>query len=207
MSIDWKCIYAELKGWQSGLGALLGFGAIIVGALFNAHLNRKRDTRLRLDEAIAVASALYGEIIILRKAVAQLANAVAHRYVENGMGRLREEPFDRHFIEQFALPPLTLYSSLAAKVGLLPNQIALGIVRFYARVEEVRIWLPRLQTNGDRPFTYGVNYVLNPAIDAVTGVASTLELIKDFAQIAEPVDTPKIKDAVEAQDIEKMQYE
>lgn len=46
MSNDW----AQLKDWQAGIGAVIGFGGLIIGALFNAHLNRRRDERLRVEE-------------------------------------------------------------------------------------------------------------------------------------------------------------
>jgi hypothetical protein len=36
-------------------GSLLGLLAILAGALFNAHLNRARDDRLRLEEARSYA--------------------------------------------------------------------------------------------------------------------------------------------------------
>jgi hypothetical protein len=205
MSVDWGQLYIELKGWQSGIGALAGLGAIIIGALFNAHLNRKRDARLRSEEVVAVASALYGEIVILRQAVARMANAVGHRYFR--YGHIRDEPFDRHFIEQITLPPVKLYPSLAAKVGMLPSQISLEIVRFYARVEEAQTWLPRLQNDAERPFTYSTSYVLDPAIDAITSVLPALRLIEDFAGIAERIGTPDIKKALEAQEIERLQNE
>lgn len=204
MSIDWGL---ELKGWQTGIGALLGFGAIIAGALYNAHLNRKRDARLRSDEMIAVASALYGEIAILRKSLARMANAVAHRYVEHGVGNIKGEAFDRHFIEGITLPPLRLYPALAAKVGMLPSHIALEIVRFYARFEEAQTWLPRLQEDAERHFSYSVSYVIDPAIEAVTGVLPALTAIEDLAGIKERIATPDIKKAVDAQDFERMLHE
>jgi hypothetical protein len=43
-------------------GAAIGLLAIVVGALFNASLNRKRDDRLRGEEARSVASALKAEL-------------------------------------------------------------------------------------------------------------------------------------------------
>jgi hypothetical protein len=207
MSVDWGQAYAELKGWQTGIGALLGFAAIIAGALYNARLNRERDARLRSDEMIAVASALYGEIVILRKAVARMANAVAHRYGEHGVRHIKGGPFDRHFIEQITLPPLRLYPALAAKVGMLPSQIALEIVRFYARLEEAQTWLPRLQEDAERRFTYSVLYVLDPAIEAVMGVVPALTAIEDLAGIDERIGTPDIKKAVSAQGFERTLHE
>ena len=103
MTVDWCWIYNEAKGWQTGIGALAGFGAIVVGALYNARLNRKRDER---DECIAIASALYGEIVILRRALAGMANAVGHRFMAHGIGQLRGEQFDRHFVDRMKLPHL-----------------------------------------------------------------------------------------------------
>jgi len=57
---------AILKGWQSGIGAFLGaffgLGAILIGALFNADLNRRRDERLREQDAQTLAVALHAEL-------------------------------------------------------------------------------------------------------------------------------------------------
>jgi hypothetical protein len=70
--------YEELKGWQGGIGSLLGFLALIVGALWNFRLNRRRDAALRAEEVVSVAAALYGEIVLLRIEAAGLARAVAN---------------------------------------------------------------------------------------------------------------------------------
>lgn len=200
-------LYSELKGWQSGIGALFGLVVIIVGAMYNARLNRKRDALLRSQEAIAVASALYGEIVIIRQAVARMANAVGRRFIDHGVGARRDEPFDRDFIEDITLPPLRLYPLLAEKVGILPSNIALEIVRFYARVEETQRWLPKLQEDEKRSYTYSTTYVLDPAIDAVTKVLPALTAIEDLAGIAERIGTPNIATAMEAQEIEHIHHE
>src|SRR4051812_48773426 len=47
-------------------GSLLGLLGILVGALFNANLNRKRDDRLRQQEALLVIVALRVELVGLR---------------------------------------------------------------------------------------------------------------------------------------------
>jgi hypothetical protein len=70
-------MYEELKTWQTGIGALLGFVALIVAALWNFHLNRRRDDHLRKEEMRSVAAALYGEIVLLRIEVALLSKIVA----------------------------------------------------------------------------------------------------------------------------------
>lgn len=43
-------------------GSFLGLLAILIGALFNAYLNRRRDDRLRLEEKRGVATALVAEL-------------------------------------------------------------------------------------------------------------------------------------------------
>ncbi len=70
--------YSELKGWQTAIGSLLGFIALMVAALWNFRLNRRRDAALRADEALSVVTALYGEILLLRKEVGELARVVAN---------------------------------------------------------------------------------------------------------------------------------
>jgi hypothetical protein len=44
------------------VGALFGLLALLLGALFNAHLNRKRDDRLRTEERRSAAVALRAEL-------------------------------------------------------------------------------------------------------------------------------------------------
>ncbi|MBR9972695.1 hypothetical protein [Magnetospirillum sulfuroxidans] len=194
--------YAELKGWQGAIGSVLGFIALIFGALFNFHLNRRRDKRLRNEEIVAIASALYGEIVMLRRSVARMANAVGTRYIRRGL--FGDGVFDKHFIEQFVLPRPKLYPALASKVGMLPSQLALEVVLFYSRVEEAETWLPRLQESEERPYSYGVNYVLDPAINAVNGVTPALRIIENMAGLIE-AEPPDIKKALDAQEMEDMQ--
>jgi hypothetical protein len=44
------------------VGAFVGLLALLLGALFNAHLNRKRDDRLRAEERRSVGAALRAEL-------------------------------------------------------------------------------------------------------------------------------------------------
>jgi len=203
--MTWAEFYTELKGWQGAIGSVLGFGALIAGAMFNYRLNRKRDERLRNEEVAAIASALYGEIVILRRSVARMANAVGNRYITHGLHG--DGSIDSHFIEQFTLPKPKLYPALASKVGMLHSQLALEVVLFYSRVEEAELWLPRLQENDERPFIYGVKYVLDPAIDAVIGVTPALRIIENIAGIVEEAAMPDLKKALGAQEYESLQNE
>ena len=91
----WFCLYAEARQWQTGIAALLGFAGLIVAALWNFSLNRRRDRQLRREEMMSVASALYGEILLLRNELALLACVVAQ-----AERKLRE-------VDQFTYAPST----------------------------------------------------------------------------------------------------
>lgn len=205
--IDWQGVYAELKGWQQSLAALLGFSALIAAALFNARLNRRRDERLRVDEARAVAAALYGEMIIVQQSLGKMAKAVARRYVDHGLGRRRGDAFDKHLLEEVGLPPITLYPALAAKVGLLPSDIAREVVRFYARRDQAQSWLQRLPSDAERPFDYAMSYVLDPCLDAIRQVQSALRAMEQLTGVAEAEPMPDIAYALDARETERTMFE
>jgi hypothetical protein len=85
----------QLNGAQSSVvgsfaGFIFGIAALILGALINFRLNRRRDALLRAEEADAVAAALYGEIILIRKELARTASLVAKT-------EMRKGSFDKHF--------------------------------------------------------------------------------------------------------------
>lgn len=183
-------LYQELKGWQSGLAALLGFIALIVGALWNFHLNRKRDATLRQEEALSVAVALYGEIILLRNEVALLARSVANVHEAVGTERDPAIKFDRHFVEAHTLPEPLLYKALAPRLGLLPVDLVLSITAFHKNVQETRAWLPRLVLDPDRRYGYSVSYVLIPAREAVFDVVPALRAIEQMAGISKTPEEP-----------------
>ena len=65
----WQDIIAQPDSAAAFLGALAGAGggllAIILGALINAELNRRRDDRLRDQERVAIAIAVQVELAAL----------------------------------------------------------------------------------------------------------------------------------------------
>jgi hypothetical protein len=71
----WQRLHDTSPGQPTFLGALIGFLALLGGALFNAWLNRRRDDRLRREEQRAVATALRAELAGCREIL--LANAAA----------------------------------------------------------------------------------------------------------------------------------
>jgi hypothetical protein len=179
-------IYEELKGWQGGIGSLLGFVALMVAALWNFRLNRRRDAMLRAEEALSVAAALYGEIVLLRIEIARIARDVAR--IEAGSDR----DIDKHFLEAHALPEPTLYKALAAKIGLLSADLVIAITGFHKNYQEVRTWLPLLIENPERGYYYSRSYLLVPARDAIYDIVPALRKIEQLASISEGATDPEL---------------
>jgi hypothetical protein len=91
----WNWLAALPAGSASFVGTLAGstFGliAILIGALVNAHLNRRRDDAIRDADGVAVASALYAEL-----------NGVHRALVENAASRsLQSICKDADFVIRF----------------------------------------------------------------------------------------------------------
>jgi hypothetical protein len=165
---------------------MLGFVALMVGALWNFHLNRKRDATLRAEEMLSVAVALYGEIVLLRIEAAHLARAVANVHIAIGTERDPGIKFDHHFVEAHALSEPLLYKALAAKLGLLPADLVLDITVFHKNLQEARTWLPLLSEDPNRRYGYSAAQVLVPARDAVCDIIPSLRKIERIAGIPKP---------------------
>jgi hypothetical protein len=189
----------EAKQWQAGIAALLGFLGLMFAALFNFRLNRRRDAQLRSEEMISVASALYGEILLLRDELTQLARAVASYDINNK--ELRD-------VDQFAYAPSIplLYSALASKLGLLPSELLLGITKFYANVEGARRGLETYyRTQEDSPH-YPASVVLEDAVAGIHDVKPVLRTIEQLASIPEAKD-PDTGRAEAVLENEQFQYQ
>jgi hypothetical protein len=61
MKVQWQ-VSGAANFVGSFTGAAIGLIALLIGALFNAHLNRCRDDRLKEQDCIAVASTLFAEL-------------------------------------------------------------------------------------------------------------------------------------------------
>jgi hypothetical protein len=180
--------YGELKGWQTAIGSVLGFIALVAGALFNFYLNRRRDASLRKDEARSIAAALYGEILLLRREAALFAIAVANVYRHVGTSPRPIMKFDHHFIEAHPLSEPLLYRALADKIGLLDADLIISVTQFHQHFQEMRLRLPLLVEKEDRGYTYSPGSVLAPARDAVVKVVPALRKIEKMASICTPAE-------------------
>ncbi len=158
----------------------------MAAALWNYSLNRRQSAHLRREEALSVAAALYGEILLLRKEVARLARAVASVDVDIGTSRDPVVKLDAHFAQAHTLSEPLLYKQLASKIGMLSPDLIIAITEFHQNLQEVRTWLPLLIERDDRKYDYGTSSVLIPARDAVRNVLTALRQIERRASVPKP---------------------
>ncbi|WP_295144979.1 hypothetical protein [uncultured Reyranella sp.] len=127
-------MFSQLLGWIGGVppsvgsfigtvtGSTLGLVALLLGALFNAHLNRKRDDRLRADEAQAARRAIAAELSGIVDTLARNADDLA---TPKG---------------SFTVPDIAhqvrVFPALLPKVGLLGVDEARAAIDAYAMVDQ-----------------------------------------------------------------------
>jgi hypothetical protein len=109
------------------IGSLLGFITLVLGALFNAHLNRVRDDNLRRIETRGVAAAIRAEL-----------SSIEDTLTHNAKRLLEEPPTES---ESFLLPDLShsvrMFPALANKLGLLDDTVVImEIIQTYIVVDQ-----------------------------------------------------------------------
>jgi hypothetical protein len=128
----WQWLQTASQGQASFVGTLMGsfFGlvALLLGALFNAHLNRRRDDRLRREDQRAVTAALRAELEGLRRTLSDAAETLSQE------GYLQPD-------EQVQVPDLAqsirIMPQVVSKLGLLDDgQIIGAVVNAYSMAEE-----------------------------------------------------------------------
>jgi hypothetical protein len=135
----WGWVGDLKQGQATVLGLVGGFFTLVVGALINAGLNRRRDDRLRREDQRAVATALRAELEGLRRTLSDAAEAVSQE------GYLKSD-------EQVNVPDLAqsiqIMPEVVSKFGLLDGTIISAVVDAYGMVEE---YSAKLLLLGGRP--------------------------------------------------------
>jgi hypothetical protein len=162
--------WAEIKNWQQSIAAFLALGALLIPARYNFRLNRRRDAQLRDEQIDAVCSALYSEILILKRELAQLAKTVAKYEV-------RSSDFDKYFFDDHPLPKPVLFTALADSIGDLPPKLALSIITFYGWYDSSQSNV-KLLTPSERTYNYAATAFLDPALKAIKGIEPALKEIE-----------------------------
>ncbi|MHC2401409.1 hypothetical protein ACVMGC_005953 [Bradyrhizobium barranii subsp. barranii] len=127
-------MWAEFLAWLNALpqssasffgsltGAALGLCAIIVGALFNAWLNRRRDDRLRRVEAQTLATALTAELSVVKECLIEIADGL-ERGVQN----------DFQVTDMYRT--IRILPEMLPKLGLLGHDAVTKVVKAYGVLE------------------------------------------------------------------------
>jgi hypothetical protein len=78
--VDWLLTLSpqQVALISSAFGIPVGFLSLVLGALFNSHLSRRRDDRLRFAEAAGVASALRAELTLILNALKKNTESVSN---------------------------------------------------------------------------------------------------------------------------------
>jgi hypothetical protein len=124
----WDWLAKLPPGSASFIGTLTGstFGlfAILIGALVNAHLNRRRDDAIREADRVALASALYAELSGVHRAFIENAEHLAKRPPEPGHG--------------FAVPApsVKIFTELISNLGLLKSDTISSVMTAYLLTEQ-----------------------------------------------------------------------
>jgi hypothetical protein len=105
------------------VGAFVGLFALLLGALFNAHLTRKRDDRLRAEERRSVATALRAELAKCRDAL--LRNSEKLR-----------EPTTGFFLVADLAHAIQIWPHMIPKLGLFDQETIARVTDAYLAVEQ-----------------------------------------------------------------------
>lgn len=104
------------------IGSAIGLIAILLGALWNASLTRKRDRIMMQDEAKAIATAIGSELAVY-------VELLCGRMLQAAMG---PEGRSEGLLKSLVAPPPVVWPALAPKVGLLGADLCAKTVRAWA---------------------------------------------------------------------------
>lgn len=132
--------WAEVKSWQTGIGALVGslggLLAILGGALYNAALTRDRDDRLRREDARSLAIALHGELLAIVDSFERhlkTFDIVERNYAQfqgKSPATLAEETVDVEMVPDVSK---SIFMANAGRLGLLRDVTVIAdVAQFYA---------------------------------------------------------------------------
>jgi hypothetical protein len=122
----WQWLQGLTGGAPAFVGSVTGSGlgliALVIGALFNAHLNRKRDKELRRMDACAVANAIRAEL-----------TGVSHTLRENAD---RSERTPAAFLTPDITHSIRVGPKLFEKLVFLDADTVLAVVEAYVVIDQ-----------------------------------------------------------------------
>ena len=123
-------LYSELKTWQAGIAALIGFGGLIAAVLVSARKQRDRDDRIRDQETEAMARALRSEIVDIT-AFLNIKNNNIRELISENEGS-ENITFRTTNFRDLVIPPIPqVYERCMEKVGFLPPETSKNVMDYY----------------------------------------------------------------------------
>lgn len=104
------------------LGSFVGLLAILIGALYNARLNRRRDRELYEQEIASLRAAIGTELRCYAGTLVERFGFLDQASKEGAM------VYGSNLTERLHIEPPNIYGSLAGRVGLLPSDQASSVV-------------------------------------------------------------------------------
>lgn len=115
-----------MQAWVGNvIGSSIGLVAILIGALWNAHLTRKRDKLLRQEEVSALRAALAGELAAAMELTAGRLFQVGT--VGNGLSG--------PMLQALKPPDLVLWPKLCDRLGWLDGALAAQVIKAFSLLE------------------------------------------------------------------------
>ncbi len=136
---SWPESAAMFVGSLAGAGG--GLFAILLGALYNAHLNRKRDCRLREQERATITSVVQAELVALRI-------RAKTRYLHIRKWRARATTVTATKMGLIGIPRQMFLESNAERLGLLGPKLTSDIVAAHAQASHIAMNLEAIR-HGD----------------------------------------------------------
>jgi hypothetical protein len=123
----WQWLHDLSPGQATFLGWVVGFVTVVGGALLNAHLNRRRDDRLRQEDRRALATALKAELAGLERIL--LSNAEDLR---------KKQPLesDVSLLIQDLAQSVRIMPEIIEKLGLLDPETIQSVIAAHMVVEQ-----------------------------------------------------------------------
>jgi hypothetical protein len=123
-----------MEHWFGNIvGYMAGLFTLVLGALFNANLNRRRDLRLRQEQRIDLLASLAGEVYGLILALADRRAFL--------LWLADERPNYPHAEQRLSLANLRVLEKLVDRMGLLGAEIAIDAFAIASHYDLVRTQL------------------------------------------------------------------
>ena len=167
---------AVAEKWQTGIGAVIGFSGLIVAALYNAELNRRRDSHLRNEEAKALALALRSDVYWHSQYVQSLYNTISEM-----ADRIQSEK-TWPTAKSFDLAPVPVFERTIEKFGILGSDLCDKTAAFYSYYLFLKTQLEVIRNSSDRQDIIPPQDILDH-LKNLLGVAETIvDELDDFAK-------------------------